>query len=252
MQVRSVAAAVVERVWLAAIISCLSLLVSQGSTAGERYAVAGIGGGPDNLHAYQGVIWTPLSELSQSGPVVRIWSKSYRFFYSTNLPGRGTTQIAATGAGVEAEAGYQLAGTHARVAVLAGVAWRDHVLIPADPFSSLEEARFGFSATIDGSLSLTRTMGVMGNASYLTGFNQYWTQLQPYWQAPGGWKIGPQITAAGGLDYSYGRGGLFLSGFEIELPAIGKTYLGAEAGIQMDFSGNRIEPFAGINAGFMF
>jgi hypothetical protein len=141
--------------------------------AGEGFAISGIGGGLHSFYSYQGVIYAPLGTLSESGPLVRGWAKSFSFTYETELPTDPEASIDALGYGVEGEVGWQLAGEFGRIAAFAGAAWRDHELDPPDPGSDLEDARIALALTVDGEWKADETWGVMANAHYLTGFDQY-------------------------------------------------------------------------------
>ena len=220
--------------------------------AGEGYAITGFGAGPDNLYAYQGLLFAPMDSLSQSGPQVRLWAKGFEFSYRTDLPAAPDTKIEAFGTSLEAEAGWQFAGESGRIALFAGAAWRDHDLTPDDPGSDLEQARIGFSATLVAELKLTRTLGVMTYANFLTGFDQYWLQLKPYTTAPNSIKIGPEFVLSGGDDYQYARTGVFFQGYELSLGSWGRVFIGGEAGARFDLDDEKIDPYAGLNTGFLF
>jgi hypothetical protein len=220
--------------------------------AGQGYAITGFGGGPDSLYAYQGLLFAPLDSLSASGPQVRLWAKAFEFSYRTDLPANPDSKIEAFGTSLEAEAGWQLAREMGRIAFFAGAAWRDHDLTPDDPGSDLEDAKVGFSATIDGEWKFNDRFGIMSYANYVTGFDQYWTQVKPYVTTPAGVKIGPEFGISGGDDYQHARAGIFFNGYELSLGALGRIFLGGEAGARFDLNDEDIDPYAGLNAGFLF
>ena len=230
----------------------LLLTGSLAARAGEGYAITGFGGGPDDLYAYQGILYAPMGNLSESGPQVRVWSKAFRFTYQTDLPGAPDSKIEAFGTSLEVEAGWQFAFDAGRIALLGGAAWRDHTLTPDDPGSNLGDSRIGFSATLDGEIRLSDGFGVMSYANYLTGFDQYWVQLKPYMSFGGGVKAGPELVVSGGDGYQHGRAGLFFSGYEVGLGRMGRIFLGGEAGARFDLKDRNADPYAGLNAGFLF
>lgn len=223
-----------------------------GAQAGEGYALTGVSGGPDSFYGYQGVMYAPLGSLSETGPLVRVWGKGFQFTYETNLGTANNRKIKAFGTSVEGEAGWQFAGDAGRIALLAGAAWRDHQLSPNDPGSDLEHGRVGFLGTFDGELRLSDQFGVMAYANYLTGFDQYWVQLKPYLATGAGWKIGPEFVVSGGDGYQHGRAGVFVSGYEVNLGSLGRMFIGGEAGAKFDLDNRNVDPYAGLNAGFLF
>ena len=241
------------RVCLPALIACM--MKAGHVMAGQGYVMAGIGGGPDALDSWQGVLYTPLGSLSQSGPVVRVFNKAYRFSYKTTLPPGVRATVSATGFSVEAEAGWQFADKElGRVGLFAGIVWRDHILKPNDPGSNLDRARFGFSAGFDGETRFGDEFGVMANASYVTGFEQYWAQARPYVDLGNGWKAGPEIAVFGGKGYDIGRAGVFTTGYEVNLGSWGRVFLGGEAGVRFSLRavGKNIAPYGGVNIGYLF
>ncbi len=227
-------------------------LVWGPAQAGQGYAITGAGGGPDSFYAYQGVIYAPFNGLSETGPQVRAWAKGFQFTYQTDLPNAPDRKIEAFGTSLDAEAGWQFAADHVRIGIYGGAAWRDHELTPNDPGSDLEDARVGFSATFDGEVKLQDGFGAMAYANYLTGFDQYWTQLRPYMTTAGGWKAGPELVYSGGDGYEHARVGVFFNGYEINLGSLGRIFLGGEAGARFDLRDENIDPYAGLNAGFLF
>ncbi len=220
--------------------------------AGETYITAGVSSGPKTLNSYQAIIYAPFGSLSESGLILRGWSKSFGFSYQTDLPGADNAQIKALGLSVEGEAGWQFAFDQARMAVYGGVVWRKYSLTPADPGSTLDKSRIGFSATIDGEYKFSNDYGIMANASYLQGFNQFWVQAKPYVKVGNGWKIGLDAASAGGKDYNNSRIGLFASDYELTFWAGKRIFLGGEAGVQFSFKDNKTTPYAGINIGYLF
>ncbi|HUF44002.1 MAG TPA: cellulose biosynthesis protein BcsS [Aestuariivirgaceae bacterium] len=241
--------------------ACLALSgAPNDATAGEGFALVGVGaglggliGGDDNgLHGFAGVIYAPGHSLSDTGFVLRGWAKGLDFEYHADLPGAPDSRISVLGYGFQVEAGWQFAGPRGRIALLPGVAWRDHELTPSDPGSRLEDDRFGVSLTADGELRFGERFGVMANGMYLTGFEEYWAQARPFVDVGSGWKLGLDFAGWGGPDYARMRAGVFTSGYELPFRIFGRTFLGASAGVQSDTDGKHMAPFAGINIGVLF
>ncbi|HFC04350.1 MAG TPA: cellulose biosynthesis protein BcsS [Rhizobiales bacterium] len=221
--------------------------------AGQGYVIAGFGGGPKALNSYQGVIYAPFGSLSETGLILRGWNKAFRFSYKTDLgPTARNVPILALGLSVEGEIGWQQKFDHGRIAGYGGIVWRDHYLAPADPGSDLTKARIGFSATLDGEYTFSPDYGVLANASFLVGFNQYWVQAKPYMKVGDGWKIGLDAASAGGKTYNNTRFGLFVSDFEFSLWSKKRMFLGAEAGGQFSVKDNLFSPYVGVNVGYLF
>lgn len=212
----------------------------------------GVGGSTHAAHSYAGLIYSPRGSLSESGPLVRIWMKTFGFTYQTDLPGRPDQEIKALGYGVEAEGGWQIAGAGGRAAAFLGAAWRDHKLEPSDPGSGLEDGRLGLSLAVDGEWRMGRRLGVMANASYVAGFDQYWAQGRPFVDLGDGWRVGIDVAGFGGPHYATVRAGLFMTGYELPWAIFGRTFLSGEAGVQKDLSGGRVAPFLGLHAGVLF
>ena len=228
--------------------------------AGEGFALVGAGGGlgglvggsDDGLNGFAGVIYAPGHSLSDTGVLLRGWAKALEFDYGADLPGAPDTRIRALGYGFQVEAGWQFAGPRGRIALLPGVAWRDHELTPSDPDSRLEDERFGMSLTADGEWRFGDRFGIMANATYLTGFEDYWAQARPFLDLGSGWKLGLDFAGWGGPDYAKMRAGVFTSGYELPFTVFGRTFLGASAGVQSDTDGKHAAPFAGIDIGVLF
>jgi hypothetical protein len=226
--------------------------------AGEGFALVGAGGGmggvlgseDDGLHGFAGLIYAPAHTLSDTGLLLRGWAKAFQFTYDSDLPGK--PRITALGYGVQLEAGWQIAGPWGRAALLPGIVWRDHELSPPDPGSRLEDDRVGASLTADGEWRFSDRFGVMANATYVTGFDDYWVQARPFVHLGGGWKAGLDFAGYGGEDYDKLRAGVFTSGYELPVKAFGRLFLGAAAGVQSDQDGTHLAPFAGVNLGLLF
>ena len=220
--------------------------------AGQGYITAGVGGGQKTLDSYQAIIYAPFSNLSETGLILRGWSKAYKFSYDTSLPTANNITISALGLGLEAEAGWQFSFDQARIALYGGLVWRKHTLSPADPGSHLGKSRIGFSTTFDGQYDFSSNYGILANASFLHGFNQYWAQVKPFVKVGDGWKAGLETSSAGGKDYNNSRFGLFASDYELTFWAGKRIFLGGQAGIQFSFKENRVTPYAGIHLGYLF
>lgn len=241
---------------------CAGLAGAPGEAgAGEGFALVGgggalggvLGGGDDGLHGYAGVIYAPAHSLSDTGVLLRGWAKAFEYSYRTDLPDRPGARIGVLAYGAQVEAGWQIAGPRGRVALLPGIAWRDYRLDPADPDSRLKADRIGPSIAADAEWRFNDRFGIMGNASYLIGFDEYWVQSRPFVHFGHGWKAGLDFAGWGGPDYDRLRAGVFTSGYELPLKPFGRrAFLGAEAGVQSDRGGKRLAPFAGMSVGVLF
>ena len=239
---------------LCALALCLLafLASSRQARAAQGYYLSGGDGGPDGASTYMGIIYAPWSNLSDDGLIARLWAKTFRFAYSTSLPGKPKARIDAVGYGLEGEIGWQLTFAGSRIALYAGAAWRDHVLTPKDPGSNLTHARLSASVALDGEYVLSDRYGVMSNASFLSGTNQYWAQLRPWFKHADNWKAGPDFAISGGKNYTTIRAGVFLSSYQLNLDSWGTYYAGAQSGAQISLSGKKITPYIGVNIGRLF
>jgi len=228
------------------------LQLGSPAAAGEGFTMSGVGGSLLGIDAYQGVVYAPWSTLSESGFLVRGWAKSFNFSYETDLPGDPKAEIDALGYGVEGEIGWQFTGEAGRIAGFIGAAWQDHLLSPPDPGSSLDKPRVGLVVTIDAEWIVAPGYGVMGNARYLTSFEQYWTQVRPFIDLGGGWKAGVTVAAFGGPGYDSLRAGFFTTGYEFKMIPWKRVFLGGELGVQTDLDGRRTTPYLCVHSGFLF
>ncbi|MGE0211276.1 MAG: cellulose biosynthesis protein BcsS [Parvibaculaceae bacterium] len=225
---------------------------ANGAVAGEGFSVSGGGGTLEGFDTFQGVLYAPWSALGESGFQVRGWAKSYLFEYETSLPNDPGARIQAMGYGFQVELGWQFAGDWGHLAGFVGPAWRDHELQPPDPGSSLDRARLGVAFTLDGEWRALPDLGVMVNASYVTGVDQHWAQVKPFLELGDGFRTGLSLAVFGGPDYEKARLGLFASGYELEFITWRRTFIGGELGVQSDFSGRGITPYVGLHSGFLF
>lgn len=222
------------------------------ATGGQIYALTGSGGGPDALYSYKGIIYSPLGNLGDSGPIVRFWAKGFSFSYRTSLPGNPNARIKAQGLSFEGEAGWQHAFKNGRLAAYAGVGWRDHFLSIPDPGSDLAKARIFFSGTVDGEWRLNKDFGVMANGQFVSGFNQYWAQIKPFMRIKRDWKVGPDISLNGGKEYRHLNFGAFVSDIKIKIWKLRPFYAGARAGVQWSMKANKFSPYFGVHSGVLF
>ncbi len=207
----------------------------------------GVGGGPEDLWTWQSVSWAPWSGIDETGLVLRAAVRGENKSYVTELPGRPDARIWAQGIGADAEAGWQYVADWGRISALAGVAWRDYMLSPSDPNSSLASNDFGARFTLEGQYTFAQGLGAFGYGEYITGFDQWFVQVRPYMELESGLKIGPEFSLGGGEDYLHTRAGLFVTGYEVELPWVGLFWLGASAGARIDAETAEVAPYAGVH-----
>jgi hypothetical protein len=227
--------------------------------AGEYFSLSGLGGSRTGIFAYQGLVALPFGSFDSSGPVLRAWGKTFAFNYRTDIidpkveapPIKGVI-IGAQVFALEAEAGYQLATSWGRLALFAGGSYRDHVLSQEDNRSPLNGNHFGAKLAVDGALGPPWGPGVSFNGSYITGVDEYWAQLRPRYRWEDGFEIGLDIAAFGGVNYDYGRVGLFASGFDLSRWGVSRTYLGAEIGGEAEFDLDRLGAYGALHVGYAF
>ena len=220
--------------------------------AGQGYITAGFGGGPKALNSYQGIIYAPFGSLSETGLILRAWNKAFRFSYETSLQRTMNVPISALGLSIEAEVGWQYVHSKGRYGLYGGLVWRDHLLTPTDPNSTLTKSRIGFSATVEAQHTITEDFGISESVNYIQGINQYWAQIRPYMMIEGSWKTGLDIASTGGEDYNTLHLGLFASDYEFSLWTGSRMYLGGQAGMQYSIRNKKISPYAGLHVGYLF
>ncbi len=81
---------------------------------------------------------------------------------------------------------------------------------------------------------------------------QYWVETKPYYRFDGGMRVGPNFAVSGGDNYLKARAGVFITGYEVQLGAGRRLFLGAKAGAEFDVDDGHLAPFAGINIGFFY
>ena len=125
--------------------------------------------------------------------------------------------------------------------------WRDYLLSPVDPNSTLATNDFGAKVSLQGHYNAFDNMGVFGYSEYLTGFETWFVEAKPYYELDNGIKIGTEFSISGGPDYLHTRTGIFLSGYELNVPWVGLFWVGASAGALIDADTAEISPYAGLN-----
>lgn len=222
------------------------------ANSGEGFALMGVGGSTHGLNTYAGAIYAPMNSLWEDGPLLRVWVDGFEYTYYTDLPDEPDARIQGLGYGVQVEAGWQVVGEWGRVALLPGVIWRDHKLFPSDPWSRLEEGQLGLSLTVDGDLVLSNWLGVLTDASFVVGLDEYSARVRPYLHLGDGWKIGLELGTDGGPDYTIVRAGAFTAGYELPPMGLGRMFLGGAAGVEWADDGEPVAPFVDVNIGLAF
>lgn len=222
------------------------------ASGGQLYALTGTGGGPEALYSYKGLIYSPLGDLGDSGPIIRFWAKTFSFSYRTSFPGNPSVKIKTRGLSFEGEAGWQHAFRDGRIAAYAGIAWRDHFLSIPDPRTDLTNARIVFSGTVDGEWRFNKDFGVMANGQFVSGFNQYWAQIKPFMRIKRDWKVGPDLSINGGKEYRHLNFGAFVSDIKIKVWKLRPFYAGARAGVQWSMKTSKFSPYFGVHSGVLF
>lgn len=216
-----------------------------------QFHLSGFGATNNTLYAYDGLIIPFETTIGETGFFTRIWTKSYKFSYKTNLAPDIRSKILAFGYGFVGEAGYQWRGRRARLAGYAGLEYRRHILSPNDPRSTLTN-KFGLMLSADGSYARTATTGIDANVSYSVAFDELWLQARPYHLFASGIKAGPDFAVKTGPDYSFSQIGIYGSGWTLDFGMFGKITLGAHAGLQIDYGDGRPSPYGGMAISFFF
>jgi hypothetical protein len=134
------------------------------------------------------------------------------------------SRIWVAGLGVDAEAGWQLANEWGSVAVLGGIAWRDYMLSPDDPNSSLGSNMLNARFTLQGHLAASPQWGSFFYAEYITGVDEWFAEAKPYWQLDNGLKLGPEFSVSGGR-ITFTPAQACRHGLGVR-PAMGRPFLG--------------------------
>lgn len=232
---------------LCVLAASLPVLGSSPSRADGGYLSLGFGGGPEDIWSWQALTWAPFTPIDDSGLLVRAAIRSETKTYTTELPGRTDVRIWAQGIGADAELGWQWVEDWGSVSAFAGLVWRDYLLSPVDPNSTLATNDFGAKVSLQGHYNAFDNMGVFGYSEYLTGFETWFVEAKPYYELDNGIKIGTEFSISGGPDYLHTRTGIFLSGYELNVPWVGLFWVGASAGALIDADTAEISPYAGLN-----
>ncbi len=211
------------------------------------YLSMGVGGGQEDMWSWQSVSWAPFSSIDETGFLVRAAIRTETKTYVTELPGRKDVRIWAQGVGADGEVGWQYVDDWGSITAWAGIAWRDYFLLPGDPNSKLATNELGAKVSINGHYRLDPDWGVFGYGEYLAGFEEWFVEARPYYQLDIGLKLGPEFSLSGGEDYLHARGGIFVTGYELNVPWVGQFWLGGSAGALFDTDTSEITPYASIN-----
>lgn len=234
-----------------AVVVPASLLICTSPHAQSAFVLSGFGGTGKTLYAYNGLIIPLAGTLDQTGPIARLWAKTYKFSYQASLTPATSTRIDATGWGVSGEFGYQWNFDTLRIAGFAGLDYRHHTLTPNDPGSKLKN-RLGAILSLDGTYRLSKTLGLDANSNISFAYKEVWLQARPYYRLASGVKFGPDLAYISGPDFAFTHLGLYGSGFKFTQKWLGKFYLGAEAGVQFDQNRRRYDPYGGMHMSFFF
>lgn len=237
-----------ERAALACAMLSLPLAMCPAPVAaGEMYLSAGGGGGLSDAWSWQTLSWTPFSAFSETVVIVRGSVRTDAKTYVTDLPGQPDARVWANGIGLDGEAGWQIAGEWGQVAALGGIAWRDYALSPDDPNSSLGSNTINARATVQGHLVGGDRWGGFGYADYVSGIDEWYAEIKPYYTLDNGMRIGPELALSGGDDYLHLRTGVFALGWEFSLPWAGRFWAGGSAGALWDTDGFGVEPYGTLH-----
>jgi hypothetical protein len=94
---------------------------------------------------------------------------------------------------------------------------------------------------------ISETWGVFGYGEYLAGFEEWFVEAKPYYQLDNGLKLGPELSLSGGEDYLHARAGIFATGYELNVPWVGKFWVGGSAGALIHTDDAEISPYASLN-----
>lgn len=211
------------------------------------YLSMGIGGGPKDVWSWQSITWAPFTPIDDTGLMLRAAVRSETKTYVTELPGRTDVRIWAQGIGGDAELGWQWVEDWGSVAAFAGLAWRDYILSPVDPNSKLASNDYGAKVSLQGNYHAFDNIGVFGYGEYLVGFETWFVEARPYYELDNGVKFGPEFSISSGADYLHARTGLFVSGYELDVPWVGLFWVGASVGALIDTDTAEVTPYAGFN-----
>lgn len=230
---------------------CFSLLIFQppAAHAADAMTIMGVGGGGNTIYAYSGRIKAMADTMDGTGAVIRLWAKTYKFNYRTNLTPASSTKIRTIGTGALLELGYQWKNDFVRLAGFAGLDFRVHSLRPNDPRSRLKD-KLSPNLALNGTFKLSETLGLDANASTSILYRETWVQARPYYRFPTGLKIGPDLAIIGGKDYTFSNVGLYGSGIKLNIPIFGTVYLGVKAGVQHDKDKGHYGPYGGFHIAF--
>jgi hypothetical protein len=221
--------------------------------AADTWIMSGIGAsGIDSFHTYNGVAYSPLGQLHETGPVLRVQMKVFHFAYDTEVAPGWTTEISTTGYGLQAEAGWQVVGDGWRTAVFAGAAWRDFTFTPHDANNPLNGENWGATVAIDGDYFITDNVGISANGSFVSHFNEAWLEAKSIYKFEEGYSAGLSLSSSLGKNYTIARTGPYLAGYKIDIPIVGEVYLAGGAGVEWDLRRKKFGPYGSIHWGWAY
>jgi len=173
------------------------------------------GGGDVTGHSwfgYVGGVVAPMSDINESGVLLRGLFGYGEYEYGTRFPGAvGGIPTTVDGEITTGEimGGYQLAGPNTVLKVFAGVQFQDHDLSPNDVRNPVRGGETG--AKFQGEIyqNLSESVWASAIGTYSTSFDTYWTRGRLGFEVAPDWSIGPEAGIFGNDRFDQWRVGGF-------------------------------------------
>ncbi len=166
---------------------------------------------------YSGATWSPVGNLRQDGPRLRVIGGESLYRYGGNrydpaldnvrwVPFTGLSQFA------DVLAGWQASFGATTLKAFAGWTWSNHRIGPYDPTTRIQGTATGAKGVVEiwhnwspqlwTSLDLT--------AASRSAHSAYSAQLRTGWRTSGQWSVGPELAITGHSETTLQRAGLFM------------------------------------------
>jgi hypothetical protein len=180
-----------------------TLALARPAAADNFNALTGVDVGGHSTYEYVGGIAALAGPLSQSGPLVRLWSDHLTYSFLS-----GTTKVNANSWGESGSLGYQFVYATGLIAGYAGIDHSDTTM-PSTIMSREKGSNTNARLEADWFQQLPHNLRTDEIGSLVTGTVDYWTRARLLYQtAFCGIAVGPETIWQGNPDYNAHRFGL--------------------------------------------
>ncbi len=175
----------------------------------------GFEGYPRVASLYSGATWSPLGNLRQDGPRLRvvIGGSDYRYGgqrYNVDLDQSTAQQFYGRAKFIDALAGWQVSQGATTVKIFGGWQWADHRITPVDPVTNVQGIARGAKGAIEIWHNWTPQFWTSLDLSAAQVHRTFGAQLRTGWRVDEGLSLGPEAGIVGHTETTVQHAGLFL------------------------------------------